>query len=82
VERFFVVKGEAEIALRRLLHDTVVRFRLSGSKPAFVDMPTLWVHNIKNVGDGELVTTFWGDQLLDLARPDQYPERVAMGACG
>lgn len=82
VERFFVVKGEAEIALRRLLDDRVVRFRVSGSEPGFVDMPTLWVHNITNVGEGELVTTFWGNQLLDFAHPDQYPERVelAVGA--
>ena len=78
VERFFVVRGEAEIALRRL-HDTeVVRFRLSGEAPAFVDMPTMWVHNITNVGDSELVTVFWADQLLDPTRPDQYPERVEL----
>lgn len=76
VERFFVVKGEAEIALRRLLHDDVVTFRVGGSSPAFVDMPTLWVHNITNVGDDELVTMFWSDQLLDTDDPDQYPERV------
>lgn len=76
VERFFVVKGEAEIVLRKLLTDEVVRFRLSGAKPGFVDMPTMWVHNIKNVGDSELVTMFWADQLLDMDNPDQYPERV------
>lgn len=78
VERFFVVRGEAEINLRRLLHDEVVTFRLSGDKPAFVDMPTLWVHNIRNVGSSELVTMFWADQLLDPENPDQYPEKVAL----
>ena len=72
-----MVKGEAEIALRRLLHDDVVTFRLSGDRPSFVDMPTLWVHNIRNVGDDELVTMFWADQLLDPEHPDQYPERVS-----
>jgi UDP-2-acetamido-2,6-beta-L-arabino-hexul-4-ose reductase len=77
VERFFVVSGEAEISLRRLLHDDVVTFRLSGERPSFVDMPTLWVHNVRNVGDGELVTMFWSDQLLDPGSPDQYPETVA-----
>lgn len=76
VERFFVVRGEAEISLRRLLHDDVVTFRLSGDRPSFVDMPTLWVHNIRNVGSSELVTMFWADQLLDLENPDQYPEKV------
>lgn len=78
VERFFVVRGEAEIKLRRLLHDDVVTFRLSGDKPSFVDMPTLWVHNIRNVGSSELVTMFWADQLLDPENPDQYPEKVAL----
>jgi len=76
VERFFVIAGEAEISLRRLLHDEVVTFRLSGDTPSFVDMPTMWVHNIRNVGDSELVTMFWADQLLDTDRPDQYAEKV------
>ncbi|MDN4163303.1 polysaccharide biosynthesis C-terminal domain-containing protein [Nocardioides abyssi] len=77
VERFFVVKGEAQIELRRLLHDEVVTFRLSGNKPSFVDMPALWVHNIRNVGDTELITMFWADQLLDMDNPDQFPETIA-----
>ncbi|GAA5147556.1 NAD-dependent epimerase/dehydratase family protein [Nocardioides marinquilinus] len=80
VERFFVVRGRAEIRLRRLLDDEVVTFRLDGSEPGFVDMPTLWVHSITNVGDDDLVTMFWADQLLDPADPDQYPERVLVEA--
>jgi UDP-2-acetamido-2,6-beta-L-arabino-hexul-4-ose reductase len=76
VERFFVVSGEAEIKLRRLLHDEVVTFRLSGERPSFVDMPTLWVHHIRNVGESDLITMFWSDQLLDADNPDQYPEEV------
>ncbi len=76
VERFFVVSGEAEISLRRLLHDDVVTFRLDGGVPSYVDMPTLWAHNIRNVGRTNLITMFWSNQLLDSERPDQYPERV------
>lgn len=78
VERFFVVQGEAEIRVRRLLHDEVVTYRLSGERPGFVDMPTLWVHNIRNVGAENVVTTFWSDQLLDTKDPDQYPEPVVV----
>ncbi len=77
VERFFVVKGEAEIELRRLLHDEVVTFRLNGDTPSFVDMPVLWVHNVRNVGSTELITMFWSDQLLDPNNPDQFPETIA-----
>ena len=80
IERFFVVKGTAEIALRRLYDDEVVRFRVSGEEPAFVDMPTMWVHNITNVGSDELVTMFWADQLLDHDNPDQFPELVEVAS--
>jgi UDP-2-acetamido-2,6-beta-L-arabino-hexul-4-ose reductase len=66
--------------LRRLLHDEVIRFKVSGDNPGFVDMPTMWVHNIRNVGDSDLITMFWSDQLLDSAHPDQYPETVAQEA--
>lgn len=80
IERFVVVKGEAEIQLRRLLHDDVVTVRVSGERPVFVDMPTLWVHNIRNVGDDDLLTVFWADQLLDPDNPDQFPETIAQEA--
>jgi UDP-2-acetamido-2,6-beta-L-arabino-hexul-4-ose reductase len=80
IERFVVIQGEAEIQLRRLLHDEVVTLHVSGERPVFVDMPTLWVHNIRNVGDGDLLTVFWADQLLDSDHPDQFPETIAQGA--
>lgn len=80
VERFFVVKGEAEIKLRRLFNEEVVTFHLRGDQPSFVDMPTLWVHNIRNVGDTELLTLFWTDQLLDPDNPDQFPETISQEA--
>ena len=80
IERFVVVKGEAEIQLRRLLHDEVVTVRVSGERPVFVDMPTLWVHNIRNVGDDDLLTVFWADQLLDPDNSDQFPETIAQEA--
>ncbi len=77
VERFYVVSGTAEISLRRLFDDQVVKFKVDGTEPGFVDMPTMWVHNITNVGDGDLITMFWADQLLDPVNPDQYPEKVS-----
>lgn len=76
VERFFLVRGKAEIQLRRLLQDEVITYRLTGDQPGFVDMPTLWVHNIRNAGEDEVITTFWSDQLLDPENPDQFQEAV------
>jgi UDP-2-acetamido-2,6-beta-L-arabino-hexul-4-ose reductase len=76
IERFVVVRGRAEIGLRRLFHDDVVRFRVDGGRPAIVDMPTMWAHDIRNVGDEDLLTLFWCDAVFDPARPDTYPEAV------
>lgn len=78
VERFVVVKGEARISLRKVLTDEVVSFDVRGDAPVIVDMPTMWVHNITNTGDEELVTLFWTHELFDPAAPDTYPEAVGV----
>ncbi|MET7968221.1 capsular biosynthesis protein [Micromonospora sp. NPDC005305] len=76
VERFTVVRGSAEISLRRFGGDEVVRFRVSGREPVAVDMPTMWVHKIVNTGSDELMTLFWANEIFDPATPDTYPEPV------
>ncbi len=76
VERFLVVAGEAEIAIRRVGHVEIVRFMVSGASPAFVDMPTLHTHKITNTGTTELLTLFWAHEPFDPNNPDTYPEAV------
>ncbi|NLU78828.1 SDR family oxidoreductase [Micromonospora sp. HNM0581] len=76
VERFAVVRGAAEIRLRRVGYQEVVRFPVSGESPVVVDMPTMWAHEITNTGTEELLTLFWTNDLFDPGRPDTYPERV------
>lgn len=76
IERFAVVSGEAVIQIRRLLHDKVHEYRVSGNEPVAIDMPTLHPHNITNVGSGELVTQFWTNDLFDPANPDTIPSPV------
>jgi UDP-2-acetamido-2,6-beta-L-arabino-hexul-4-ose reductase len=72
VERFLVVKGTAQIAIRPVYGTDVTVFDVSGDEPAFVDMPTLHSHNITNVGDGTLYTLFWINELYDAADPDTF----------
>lgn len=79
-ERFLVLRGQAEIRLRRVLHDEVIRFAVDGAVPTVVDMPSLWSHAIENTGSGELLTLFWTDELLDPAAPDTYRDVVAAPA--
>jgi UDP-2-acetamido-2,6-beta-L-arabino-hexul-4-ose reductase len=76
IERFVVVSGRARISLRRLFHSDVITFDVDGDNPVAIDMPTLWAHNIENVGSDTLYTAFWTDDVFDPARPDTIPENV------
>lgn len=76
VERFLVLQGEAIIRVRRVLGDPVWEYRVSGSAPAAVDMPTLHTHSIENVGDSPLLTLFWTHDLFDPSAPDTYADPV------
>ena len=76
IERFCVVKGKALIQTRRVGTDIVHNYEVSGDKPAFIDMPIYYTHNIKNIGDEELLTIFWINELFNPEDPDTYFEEV------
>jgi UDP-2-acetamido-2,6-beta-L-arabino-hexul-4-ose reductase len=72
IERFSVIQGKALIELRRIGTAEVLSFELDGEEPAYVDMPIWYTHNIKNVGESELLTIFWINEPYDPADPDTY----------
>lgn len=76
VERFLVIQGDAIIRVRKVLDGTIREYRVSGSAPAPVDMPTLHTHSIENIGKGDLLTLFWTHDLFDPANPDTYADKV------
>jgi len=76
IERFSVIKGKALIQLRKIGSNEVFDYYLSGDKPAYVDMPIWYTHNIKNVGEEELYTMFWINEIYDANDPDTYFEKV------
>ncbi len=76
IERFSIVKGEALIQLRRIGTREVLNFNLSGAKPAFIDMPIWYTHNITNMGTYELYTTFWSNEFFNPEDPDTFFEKV------
>lgn len=75
-ERFAVIKGKALIQLRKIGTDEIINYELDGNEPAFVDMPIWTTHNIKNIGDEELLTVFWINEPFDANDPDTYFETV------
>lgn len=80
IERFAVVQGSGTIALRRMFHDDVVEFPVSGAAPCAVDMPVGWAHSITNTGEDVLITQFWSHELFRPDAPDTFPHPVAQEA--
>tara|TARA_B110000003_G_C16648746_1_gene533244 strand:+ start:1853 stop:2977 length:1125 start_codon:yes stop_codon:yes gene_type:complete len=72
IERFSVIKGKALVQLRRVGTKITQDFYLDGSIPSYVDMPIWYTHNIKNIGDVELITLFWINEPYDPEDPDTY----------
>ncbi len=77
VEWFCVLKGEAVIRLRPIHGDAVKEYRVSGDRPEFISIPVLHSHHIENVGDEDLLTMFWCNEIFDQADTDTFYEQVA-----
>lgn len=71
-ERFAVIQGEARIDIRRVGQTDVRSFALSGTQPAWIDMPIWHTHNITNTGTSELVCLFWISEPYDTKDADTF----------
>tara|TARA_R110000744_G_scaffold189828_1_gene308882 strand:+ start:126 stop:1259 length:1134 start_codon:yes stop_codon:yes gene_type:complete len=75
-ERFAVISGKALIQLRKIGTNEVIDYYLDGKEPAYVDMPIWYTHNIKNIGEEELITLFWINEPYNPENADTYFENV------
>ena len=72
VEKFIVIQGQAVIRFRQIHGDNVIEVPVSGDELKIVDIPTGYTHSITNIGDTDLITLFWADEIFDPAEPDTY----------
>jgi len=77
IEWFCVLKGKAAIRLRHVEEEQVHEFRVSGDSPQFISIPVLHTHQIENIGDEELLTMFWCNEVFNADDSDTYFENVA-----
>ncbi|MEF3309002.1 capsular polysaccharide biosynthesis protein CapF [Paenibacillus sp. GYB004] len=71
-EKFLVVSGKGVIRFRNVNSDKVIEYFVSGEKLEVVDIPTGYAHNIENLGDCDMVTVMWANELFDSDAPDTY----------
>lgn len=71
-EKFLVVSGVGVIRFRNIFNDEVIEYHVSGETMEVVDIPPGYTHNIENLGDTNLVTIMWANELFDVENPDTY----------
>jgi UDP-2-acetamido-2,6-beta-L-arabino-hexul-4-ose reductase len=77
VEWFCVLSGEAVIRLRPVGGNQIREFPVSGESPQFISIPALHTHQIENIGEDDLLTMFWCNEIFQPADPDTFYEQVA-----
>jgi UDP-2-acetamido-2,6-beta-L-arabino-hexul-4-ose reductase len=71
-EKFLVVSGHGVIRFRKIDSNEVIEYYVSGDKMEVVDIPTGYTHNIENLGDTDMVTIMWANELFEPEKPDTY----------
>ena len=75
-EKFIVIQGIAVIRLRQLFENQVHEIKVSSDVFNVVDIPSGYVHHIENIGEGDLITIMWANDLFTDEYPDTYPMEV------
>ena len=71
-EKFLVVRGKALIEFRHIITNEKVSYKVSDSRMEIVEMIPGYTHNIKNIGNEEMILLLWANENYDNNRPDTY----------
>lgn len=71
-EKFLVVSGTGVIRFREPFSEKVIEYKVSGDKLEVVDIPTGYTHSIENVGETDMVTVMWVNEMFDPDNPDTF----------
>ena len=71
-EKFLVVSGKGIIRFRKIDEDEIIEYFVSGDKLEVVDIPVGYTHNIENLGDTDMVTIMWVNEIFDKEKPDTF----------
>lgn len=71
-EKFIVVQGNANIRFRKIDEDKVIEYIVDGEKPQVLDIPPGYTHSIENIGEEEVITLFWSNEMFNPDKPDTY----------
>lgn len=71
-EKFVVVSGTGVIRFRKQDSNEIIEYFVSGDKLEAIDIPPGYTHNIENLGDTDMVTIMWCNEMFDPSNPDTF----------
>ena len=75
-EKFLVVSGSGVIRFRKIDSEEIIEYYVSGEKLEVVDIPVGYTHNIENLGETDMVTVMWVNEIFDKEKPDTFSLNV------
>ena len=72
IEKFCVVDGIARISFVHTISHETIDYVVEGLECKVVDIPPGWAHRITNIGERDLITIFWANEIFDQGRSDTY----------
>ncbi len=71
-EKFWVIQGKAVIRFRNINSDKIIEYFVSDNKFEVLDIPVGYTHQIENLGENDLITIMWANELFNIQNPDTY----------
>ena len=69
-EKFLVVSGKAKFSFRNIISNETFTIKTSGEIPKIVETIPGWSHDIKNIGDNEMIVLLWANEQFNKDLPD------------
>lgn len=68
-EKFIVVSGKALVEFKSVesnsVNKEIIKYEMSGEELKVIDIPCGYFHTIKNIGDNDLVTIMWANEVFN-----------------
>ena len=71
-EKFIVMRGKALFYSKNILTKEECKWKVCGTKPQVIETIPGWAHNIKNIGNDEVIVMLWASEKFDKKNPDTY----------
>ncbi len=69
-EKFLIVQGRARFRFRHILSGERHEIETSGEHPQVVETVPGWSHDVTNIGETQLISLLWANEVFDRDRPD------------